>query len=73
MSNTRHFGRIVRAHREREGMSLRRAADLCDMSEKGIELIELGDSDPKLSSVLKIAAVYNIDLGELNSCIPALY
>ena len=34
--------------------------------------IELGDSDPKLSTVLKIAGALQIDMGMLNSCIPIL-
>lgn len=38
------------------------------MSIKGIEHIELGDSDPKLTNVLKIAKILEIDLGELNHC-----
>ena len=39
------------------------------MSERGLEQIELGDTNPKLSNVLNIAAVLDIDMGELNSCI----
>lgn len=69
MSGTTYFGKIIRGERERRKLSLRKAADLINLSEKCIERIELGDSDPKLSNVLKIAAVYEMDLGELNSCI----
>lgn len=61
------FGKIARDKRERKGMSLERTAELCGMSVVGLELIELGDSNPKLSSVLSIASVLGIDLGELNS------
>lgn len=60
------FGKIVRDKRERKGMSLERTAELCGLSVQGLELIELGDSNPKLSSVLSIASVLDIDLGELN-------
>lgn len=67
---TQHFGKIVRERRERLGLSLSEAAELCEMSIRGLELIELGDSDPKLSSVLNIARALDIDLGEMNSCIP---
>ena len=72
MTKTQHFGRIVREHREALGLSIEKAAGLCGMSYKGLEEIELGDSDPKLSSVLNISAALGIDLGELNSCIPVL-
>lgn len=72
MMKTQHFGRIVRERREALGWSIEKAAGLCGMSYKGLEEIELGDSDPKLSSVLNISAALYIDLGELNSCIPVL-
>ena len=42
------------------------------VSYKGLEEIELGDSDPKLSSVLNISVALGINLEELNSCIPVL-
>ena len=42
------------------------------MSEHALRNIELGDSDPKLSNVLKIAGALQIDMGILNSCIPVL-
>ena len=70
MVKTQHFGRIVRQHRETLGLSIETAAALCKMSYKGLEEIELGDSDPKLSSVLNICAALGIDLRELNSCVP---
>ena len=71
MSDTIHFGRKVRERREKKGWSLEYVAMLCNFSDKCLEKIELGDSDPKLSNVLKIAAVLEIDVGELSSCIPA--
>ena len=63
---TQHFGKIVRERRERLGLNLSEAAELCEMSIRGLELIELGDSDPKLSSVLRISAALNINLGEID-------
>ena len=50
-------------------MTLSRLSDVVDMSEQALRSIELGDSDPKLSHVLKIADVLRIDVGDLNSCI----
>lgn len=69
---TQNFGRLVREKRERLGLTIRETAELCGLSERGLELIELGDSDPKLSSVLRIASVLQIDLGEISSSSPLL-
>ena len=66
----RNFGRIVRECREKRGWTIRKVAELCRMSDKGYELIELGDSDPKLSNILNIGRVFDLDLGILNTCIP---
>ena len=66
----RSFGRIVRECRERRRWTIREAAERCGMSEKGYELIELGDSNTKLSNILNIGRVFDLDLGILNSCIP---
>lgn len=72
MMNTAHFGRIMRERRENSFISLRTLSDVVDMSEHALRNIELGDSDPKLSNVLKIAGALQIDMGMLNSCIPIL-
>ena len=62
---TRHFGRIIRQHRERKGLTIRELAELCNMSERGLELIELGDSDPKFSNVLGITKALGLNMGDL--------
>ena len=72
MTKTQHLDRMVRERREALGLSIEKVAELCGMSYKRLEDIELGDSDPKLSSVLNISAVLGIELEELNSCIPVL-
>ena len=69
MSN---FGKIVRDKRERKGWTIRRAAEEVGLSDRGLEMIELGDSDPKLSNVLSIAQALEIDLGEMNVCKPEI-
>ena len=69
MTKTIHFGRIMRERREKIPMTLSRLSDVVDMSEQALRSIELGDSDPKLSHVLKIADALRIDVGDLNSCI----
>lgn len=66
----RNFGNIVRDKRERKGWTIKQAAERCGLSERGLIMIELGDSDPKLSNVLIIARTLDINLGEMNICIP---
>ena len=63
------FGRIVREKRERRKWTLEYLAELCEMSVKGIEKIELGDSNPKLSTIIRISNVLDIDIGILNMCV----
>jgi len=63
-----NFGRIVRERREHKGLTLETASELCGISDKTLENIELGDSNPKLSTVMKIAAVLDIDIGILKHC-----
>lgn len=65
----RNFGKIIRDKRERKGLTIKQVAELSGLSDRGLEMIELGDSDPKLSSVLNIAQALDIDLGEVNMCI----
>ena len=69
MYNTVHYGRIVRDFRERAKMTIEEAAEKYGISIAGLEKIELGKSDPKLSTVLKIANVLNMDIGILNTCV----
>lgn len=70
MASVHQFGKLVRERRERQNLTIIAAAEKCGISDRGLEMIELGDSDPKLSSVLNIARALNIDLGEINACIP---
>lgn len=58
------FGKRVREVRLDRGLTLEQASELCEMSSKGLENIELGLADPKLSTVLKISAVFNIDYSD---------
>ncbi|MBQ7346484.1 MAG: helix-turn-helix transcriptional regulator [Clostridia bacterium] len=48
MMKSKHFGRILRNRREELGWSLQKVSELCNMSTKGYEKIELGDSNPRL-------------------------
>lgn len=69
--STHHFGRIVRDKRERRGLTIAEAAELCGLSGRGLAQIELGDATPKLSTFIRIAAVLKIDLGDLECCKPS--
>lgn len=69
MYNTAHYGRIIRSRREQAKMTIEEAAEKYGLSITGLEKIELGDSDPKLSTVLRIAKVLKMDLGTINACI----
>lgn len=66
---SRNFGQIVRDCRERKKWTLEYAAELCGMSVKGLEKIELGDSNPKLSTIIKLANVLDMDIGILKKCV----
>lgn len=67
---TKHFGRIVRDKRERLRLTVAHTAELAGLSETGLTMIELGDTNPKLSSIISLATVLDIDLGALNACKP---
>lgn len=69
--NTTNFGKLIRDKRERKRLTVAYAAELAGLSETGLTLIEMGDSNPKLSSIVGLASVLDIDLGDLNACIPS--
>ncbi|MBE6693919.1 MAG: helix-turn-helix transcriptional regulator [Ruminococcaceae bacterium] len=71
MTQTQQFARMVRERRNALGLSIEKAAELCGMSYKGLEEIELGDSNPKLSSILSISTALGINLENLNPCVPS--
>lgn len=64
------FGIEIRNYREKKKLTRWQVAELCDVSDKCIENIELGQSDPRLSTVLKMAWAVEMDIGELNRFIP---
>ena len=66
--STREIGRLIRERREGQRLTVAHAAELCELSDRGLALIELGDVDPKLSSIVKIATVLEIYLGDLEAC-----
>ncbi len=69
MYNTKHLGKIVRMCRLRKGLTLEKAAELCNLSVRGLEKIEFGDSDPKWSNVVKLSVILDLDLGDFSNCV----
>ena len=57
------FGRKLRDYREDNNLSREQLAERCDISDKCVSRIELGRSDPKLSTVLKLCKSLNLEVG----------
>lgn len=69
MYDSVHYGRLIRDLREKAKMTIEEAAEKYELSMTGLVKIEFGDSDPKLSTIIRIAKVLKMDLGDLNCCI----
>ena len=63
------IGRFIRDKRERKHLTVAMLSELSDMSVTGLENIELGDADPKWSTLKRILRALNIETGELAICI----
>ena len=59
------FGNLIRDGREKKGLSQEQLAERCNVTDKCISNIELGKSDPKLSTAIKICHVLEIDIAIL--------
>jgi transcriptional regulator with XRE-family HTH domain len=59
------FGRHIREMREAKGWTLEHFADVAKMNELQIGHIERGASDPKLSTILKLARALKVSPAEL--------
>lgn len=64
-----NIGRFIRDKREYKHWTVAELAELCQMSVTALENIELGDSDPKWSTVKRIFNSLSVDVGELNACV----
>lgn len=65
MKNDGEFGRKIRDYREDNNLTREELAELCDLTDKCITKIELGRSDPKLSTVLKLCHTLKLNTGFL--------
>ncbi len=59
------FGRHLREIREQKGWTLEHFAEVAKMNELQIGHIERGASDPKLSTILKLAKALKVQPDEL--------
>ncbi len=69
MTRTSHIGRLIRLRRENKKFTLETMAAKTNLSTKGLQKIEFGDTDPKWSSIVKIARALDLDLGDLSECV----
>ena len=63
MTTVQNIGRIIRCHRENREYTPKITV------ERSGELIEPGGPVPKSSNVFSVAAVFDMNLGELNYCV----
>lgn len=66
MYNNVEFGQFIREKRKQLDYSREYLAEQCSLSDKCIANIEHGKSDPKLSTVLELCCMCNINIGELS-------
>lgn len=69
MTVYRDIGRFIREKREHKHWTVAELAELSKMSVTALENIELGDADPKWSTVKRICSSLSVDVGELNICV----
>ena len=69
MTVYRDIGRFIRDKREHKHWTVAELAELSQMSVTALENIELGDADPKWSTVKRICSSLSVDVGELNICV----
>lgn len=62
-------GRFIRDKRERNHLTVAQLAELSEMSVTGLENIELGDANPKWSTLQRIFEALNVNVGELSKCV----
>jgi transcriptional regulator with XRE-family HTH domain len=59
------LGRRIRTTREKQGVSLNRFAYENDFTKSGLSKLETGQSDPRATTIKKIAAGLNVSFSEL--------
>jgi transcriptional regulator with XRE-family HTH domain len=62
ITDQKALGAILKARRQAVGVTQKTLADYCDLHHNRISQIELGNSDIKLSTLLKLAKFLGLDL-----------
>ncbi len=66
------FGNLIRNRRQSLKLSAEKLAEKCDRSDREIRDIELGRSEPLLSTALLLCNACGIEIGELQQFVPDL-
>lgn len=61
------LGRRIRSYRKREGLSLRKFSAMVGIDRTVLNSIELGDGNPTVKSLVKIAEGLNVNVATLFS------
>lgn len=69
MTAYRDIGRFIRDKRECRHLTVAKLAEQSDTSVTGLENIELGDADPKWSTLRRIFHALDVDVGDLSICV----
>ncbi|MBE6673567.1 MAG: helix-turn-helix transcriptional regulator [Ruminococcaceae bacterium] len=69
MTVYRDIGRFIRDKREYKHLTVAELAESSDTSITGLENIELGDVDPKWSTLKRIFKALYINVGDLSICV----
>ena len=63
------IGRFIRDKRKCNHLTVAELAESSDMSVTGLENVELGDADPKWSTLKRIFKALDINVGDLSICV----
>jgi transcriptional regulator with XRE-family HTH domain len=64
-ANQRKFGQNVRKHRKARGMSQEALADKAEMHFTAISMLERGEREPRLHTVVRVGYALGIEPGRL--------
>jgi transcriptional regulator with XRE-family HTH domain len=59
------FGKRLKALREAKGWTRYRLAKLAGLTNEGVVRVEAGDTDPKLSTLVKLAGAFGVEVWEM--------
>lgn len=65
MDAAKAFGVVLRRLRKEAGLSQEHFADEADLRRTYISILELGEQQPSLTTILKVASALNMPAGEL--------